>query len=85
MSYIQFKEPKNINEILAYLSEQNLEDILRSFKLYVRVIEDEYKDKNFSGGSIVKKRELRLFTILETIDSPGFELKSKLNNQKHLK
>ena len=31
------------------MSEQDLEDILRSFKLDVRIIGDEYKEKNYTG------------------------------------
>ena len=46
--YIQLKGSKHIDEIVPYVSEQDLEDILRSFKLDVRIIGDEYKEKNFT-------------------------------------
>jgi len=41
--YIQLKGSKHIDEIVPYVSEQDLEDILRSFKIDVRIIGDEYK------------------------------------------
>ena len=47
--YIQLKGSKHIDEIAPYISEQDLEDILRSFKIDVRIIGDEYRDKNFTG------------------------------------
>jgi glycerol-3-phosphate cytidylyltransferase len=43
--YIQLKESQHVDEIVPDVSEQNLEDILRSFKLDVRMIGDEYKEK----------------------------------------
>ncbi|MGB0638587.1 MAG: DUF481 domain-containing protein, partial [Myxococcota bacterium] len=36
--YIQLKGSKHIDEIVPYVSEQDLEDILRSFKIDVRII-----------------------------------------------
>ena len=47
--YIQLKGSKHIDEIIPYVSEQDLEDILRSFKIDVRIIGEEYKDKIFTG------------------------------------
>jgi|TARA_Y100000991_G_scaffold205660_1_gene182140 glycerol-3-phosphate cytidylyltransferase len=47
--YIQLKGCKHIDEIIPYVSEQDLEDILRSFKIDVRIIGEEYKDKIFTG------------------------------------
>ena len=34
---------------LYLISEQDLEDILRSFKIDIRIIGDEYVDKQFTG------------------------------------
>ena len=39
--YIQLQVNKHVNEIVPYISEQDLKDILRSFKLDVRIIGDE--------------------------------------------
>ena len=47
--YIQLKGSKHVDEIVPYVSEQDLEDILRSFKLDVRIIGDEYMDKQYTG------------------------------------
>ena len=47
--YIQLKGCKHIDEIIPYISEQDLEDILRSFKIDIRIIGEEYKDKIFTG------------------------------------
>jgi glycerol-3-phosphate cytidylyltransferase len=39
--YIQLKGSKHVDEIAPYVFEQYLEDILRPFKLDVRIIGDE--------------------------------------------
>src|SRR5690606_13597903 len=43
--YIQLRGCQYVDEIVPYSTEQDLEDILRSFKLDVRIVGDEYKNK----------------------------------------
>ena len=43
------------------MSEQDLEDILRSFKLDVRIIGDEYKQKNFTGRAYCEEKGIELY------------------------
>ena len=59
--YIQVDGSKHIDEIIPYVTEQDLEDILRSFKIDVRIIGDEYKEKDFTGKDICKKRGIQLY------------------------
>ena len=47
--YIQLKGCRFVDEIVPYATEQDLEDILRSFKIDVRIIGDEYREKKFTG------------------------------------
>lgn len=59
--YIQLKGCKFVDEIVPYATEQDLEDILRSFKIDVRIIGDEYKDKNFTGRAYCEEKGIELF------------------------
>jgi glycerol-3-phosphate cytidylyltransferase len=59
--YIQLKESKYVDEIVPDVSEQDLEDILRSFKLDVRIIGDEYKEKNFTGRTYCEEKGIELY------------------------
>lgn len=59
--YIQLKGCKYVDEIVPYATEQDLEDILRSFKLDVRIVGDEYKDKNFTGRNYCEEKGIALF------------------------
>jgi len=59
--YIQLKGCKFVDEIVPYVSEQDLEDILRAFKLDVRIIGDEYKDKAFTGRDYCETKGIELY------------------------
>ena len=41
--------------------EQDLEDILRSFKLDVRIIGEEYKDRQFTGKEYCKNKGIDIY------------------------
>ena len=59
--YIQLKGSKHVDEIVPYVSEQDLEDILRSFKLDIRIIGDEYKEKNFTGRTYCEEKGIDIY------------------------
>lgn len=58
--YIQLKGCKFVDEIVPYATEQDLDDILRSFKIDVRILGDEYKDKNFTGRVYCEEKGIEL-------------------------
>lgn len=47
--YIQLKGCKFVDNILPYAAEQDLADILRSFKIDVHIMMDEYRAQDFTG------------------------------------
>ena len=59
--YIQLKGCKFVDEIVPYATEQDLEDVLRSFKIDVRILGDEYKDKNFTGRAYCEEKGIELY------------------------
>jgi glycerol-3-phosphate cytidylyltransferase len=59
--YIQLKGSKHVDEIVPYVSEQDLEDILRSFKIDVRIIGDEYQDKKFTGRGYCEEKGIEIY------------------------
>jgi glycerol-3-phosphate cytidylyltransferase len=59
--YIQLKGCRFVDEIVPYATEQDLEDILRSFKIDVRIIGDEYKDENFTGRTYCEEKGIELY------------------------
>lgn len=59
--YIQLKGCRYVDEVIPYATEQDLEDILRSFKIDVRIIGDEYKDTNFTGREYCDEKGIELY------------------------
>ena len=59
--YIQLKGCKHVDEIIPYVSEQDLEDVLKSFKIDIRIIGEEYKEKNFTGKSYCEEKGIEIY------------------------
>lgn len=59
--YIQLKGCRFVDEIVPYATEQDLEDILQSFRIDVRIIGDEYKDQNFTGRTYCEQKGIALY------------------------
>lgn len=59
--YIQLKGCRFVDEIVPYASEQDLEDILRSFKINVRILGEEYKDQNFTGRAYCEEKGIAFY------------------------
>ena len=59
--YTQLKAVKYVDEIIPYASEKDLEDILELYTIDVRILGEEYKEKDFTGKDICKKRGIALY------------------------
>ena len=59
--YIQLKGCQFVDEIVPYATEQDLEDILRSFKIDVRILGEEYRDTNFTGRAYCEEKGIELY------------------------
>ncbi len=59
--YIQVNSCKHVDEVVPYISEKDLEEILRSFKIDVRILGEEYKDKEFTGREYCEEKGIRLY------------------------
>ncbi len=59
--YIQLKGCKFVDEIVPYATEQDLEDILRAFKIDVRIVGEEYREKDFTGRTYCEEKGIALY------------------------
>jgi glycerol-3-phosphate cytidylyltransferase len=59
--YIQLKACKHVDEIVPYATEQDLEDILRAFKIDVRIVGEEYKEVKFTGRALCEENGIDLY------------------------
>ena len=58
--YTQLEAVKFVDEIIPYLHEIDLEDILQMRQINIRILGEEYRDKEFTGRDICKKRDIEL-------------------------
>jgi glycerol-3-phosphate cytidylyltransferase len=59
--YIQLKGCKFVDEIVPYVTEEDLMDVLSSFKIDIRIIGEEYKEKGFTGKEYCKKKGIEIY------------------------
>jgi glycerol-3-phosphate cytidylyltransferase len=58
--YAQLNALKFVNEIVPYQTEEDVVDILELFQIDVRFLGDEYKEKEFSGKDVCRRRGIHL-------------------------
>tara|TARA_R110002153_G_scaffold27498_4_gene85394 strand:+ start:1859 stop:2290 length:432 start_codon:yes stop_codon:yes gene_type:complete len=59
--YTQLNAIKYVDEIIPYVTEQDLEDILNMHDIDIRVIGEEYKDQKFTGRAICASRGIEIY------------------------
>jgi glycerol-3-phosphate cytidylyltransferase len=59
--YTQLSAVKYVDEILCYQTEKDLEDILELYPINIKIMGKEYKDKDFTGREICKRRGISLY------------------------
>jgi len=59
--YIQLKGCKFVDEIVPYATEQDLEDVLKSFQIDMRIVGDEYAVKDFTGRTYCEEKGIELY------------------------
>lgn len=57
---IQLAAVKYVDEIVMYATERDLEDLLLTLPINIRIIGEEYKSKSFTGKSICKDRGIKM-------------------------
>ena len=58
--YVQLSAIKYVDEIVPYETETDLEDILTMYNIDVRILGEEYKEKDFTGKDICRQRGIAL-------------------------
>jgi|TARA_R110001592_G_scaffold149141_1_gene374504 glycerol-3-phosphate cytidylyltransferase len=59
--YSQLSAIRYVDEILVYATEQDLLDILTMYKIDVRILGVEYKDKEFTGRDLCDTLDMDLY------------------------
>jgi len=59
--YAQLNAVKFVDEIVPYETESDVTDILELFDLDIRFLGEEYREKEFTGKDICRKRGVQLY------------------------
>lgn len=59
--YTQLNAVGYVDEIIPYVTEQDLEDILSMYQIDLRIMGEEYRDLDFTGKDICRKRGIQLY------------------------
>ena len=59
--YVQLRAVSYVDEIIPYVTEKDLEDILTMYHIDVRILGEEYREKEFTGKDICRKRGIELY------------------------
>ena len=59
--YTQLNAVRYVDEIIPYGNEIDLEDILTMYDINVRILGEEYREKDFTGRDICKARDIELY------------------------
>lgn len=59
--YVQLSAVSYVDEIVPYMTEDDLVDILSMYDINVRILGEEYKDKNFTGKDVCQARGIDLY------------------------
>ncbi|MBR19642.1 MAG: glycerol-3-phosphate cytidylyltransferase [Euryarchaeota archaeon] len=58
--HAQLNGVKYVDEIIPYQTEKDLEDILEMYHIDIRILGEEYRNKDFTGKDICRKRSIQL-------------------------
>jgi glycerol-3-phosphate cytidylyltransferase len=50
--FIQLEASKYVDEVVVYATEKDLLDILHSYPINIRIVGEEYRDKDFTGKNL---------------------------------
>ena len=79
--YTQLKGVEYVDEIIPYGTEKDLEDILSMYNIDVRILGDEYREKDFTGKDICKSRDINLYFNKRDHRFSSTELRQRVSNK----
>ena len=79
--YTQLNAVGYVDEIIPYVTEQDLEDILSMYRIDVRILGEEYLEKDFTGNDICKKRGILNYFNQRSHRFSSSELRTRISDK----
>ena len=83
--YSQLTSVKYVDEIVPYQTEQDLCDILSMYHINIRILGEEYREKDFTGKDICRKRGIDLYFNSREHRFSTTDLRERVNNEPNKK
>jgi glycerol-3-phosphate cytidylyltransferase len=79
--WTQLQAVKYVDEIIPYQSETDVEDILNMFQIDIKIMGSEYKEKDFTGKDICRKRGIEVYFNSRDHRFSSTELRARVSNR----
>ena len=79
--YTQLKAVSYVDEIIPYQTEQDLVDIFEMYHINIRVLGEEYREKDFTGKDTCRKRGIELHFNKRDHRFSSTELRQRVNTK----
>jgi len=79
--YMQLSAVKYVDEIVPYATEDDLKNILTMYRIHVRILGDEYKDRDFTGRDLCDTLGIKLYFNSRNHSFSSSELRTRVANQ----
>jgi glycerol-3-phosphate cytidylyltransferase len=83
--YIQLDAVKYVDKIIPYNTEDELMEIFSSLDLNVRIIGDDYRNKDFTAKDICQKRNIKIIYNKREHEYSTSNLRNKIYNLEYKK
>lgn len=82
--YIQLAAVSYVDEIIPYESESDLNDILEMLPIDLRILGEEYKEKDFTGKDVCRRRGIELYFNKRDHRFSSSSLRKRISKHKEL-
>jgi len=77
--YIQLDAVKYVDEIVVYQTEKDLEDLLLTLDIDIRIVGEEYRNVVLTGRDICEKRDIEIYYNKREHSFSTTELRERIN------
>ena len=78
--YTQLKAISYVDEIIPYVTEQDLKDILELYHIDIRILGDEYRNLEFTGRNICERKDIELYFNSREHRFSSSDLRKRIEN-----
>ena len=82
--HTQLAAVRYVDEIIPYEWEHDLEDILQSYPINVRILGEEYRDRQFTGKSFCETNGIELYYNKRKHRFSSSELRDRIDSKEYL-